>query len=129
MVEDTSLNGELATARRLLDLLDQDGYGVDTAVWVVDEEGSGRLYLVPRQKGRSNLQDTVRVASTISAHKDELPARHDLRYSIVESKDPVIKAVRSAGVDRGRVRGLFKDGVYIDTAYVLRLRRDAERVA
>jgi hypothetical protein len=129
MVEDDSVNGELATARRLIDLLEEDGYSVDTAVWVVDEEGFGRLYLVPHQKGRSNLQDTIRVASTISAHKDELPARHDLRYSIVESKDPIIQAVRSAAVDRGRVRGLFKDGTYIDTAYVLRLGRDAEKVA
>lgn len=129
MAEDNSINGELATARRLIDLLEQDGYGVDTAVWVVDEDGSGRLYLVPHQKGRSDLQDTIRVASTMSAHKDELPARHDLRYSIVESKDPIIQAVRSAAIDRGRVRGLFKDGTYIDTAYVLRSRRDTEKVA
>lgn len=129
MVEDDSVNGELATARHLIDLLEQDGYGVDTAVWVVDEDGSGRLYLVPHQKGRTNLQDTIRVASTISEHKDELPARHDLRYSIVESRDPIIQVIQSAAIERGRVRGLFKDGTYIDTAYVLRSRLDAEKVA
>jgi hypothetical protein len=120
MVEDEFVSGELATARRLVDLLEQDGYGIDAAVWVVDDEGNGRLYIVPRRKGRSNLQDTILVARTISDHKDELPARHDLRYSIVESKDPIIQAVRSAAVTRGRVRGIFKDGTYIDSAYVLR---------
>jgi hypothetical protein len=120
MVEEDLVSGELTTAKRLVDFLEQDGYDIDAAVWVVDDEGSGRLYLVPRHKGRSNLQDTIRVASTISAHKDELPARHDLRYSIVESDDPIIQAVRSAAVTRGRIRGIFKDGTYIDTAYVLR---------
>jgi len=120
MVENDSVTAELATAKRLVDFLEQDGYRIDTAVWVVDDEGSGRLYLVPHQVGRSNLQETIRVASTISAHKDELPARHDLRYSIVDSKNPIVQAVRSAAVTRGRVRGIFKDGTYIDTAYVLR---------
>ena len=120
MVENDSVTAEFATARRLIDFLEQDGYRIDNAVWVVDDEGNGRLYLVPHQAGHSNLQETIRVASTISAHKDELPARHDLRYSIVDSKNPIIQAVKSASGTRGRVRGIFKDGTYIDTAYVLR---------
>jgi hypothetical protein len=120
MVESDVVTGELATARRLVDLLERDGYGLDSAVWVVDDEGQGRLYLVPRKKGESHLKETIRVAYTITAHKDELPDRHDLRYSIVESSDPVIQAVRSATGTTGKLRGIYKDGTYIDTAYVLR---------
>lgn len=120
MVENDSMTAELATAKRLVEFLEQDGYKIDIAVWVVDEEGNGRLYLVPDQVGSSNLKEMIRVASTISAHKDELPARLDLRYSVVDSKDPVIQAVKSVRIPRGRVRGIFKDGTYIDTAYILR---------
>lgn len=120
MVEDEIVNGELATAIRLVDLLDQDGFAVEAAVWVLDEEGGGRLYLVHRQKSRSNLQDTIRVARTISEHKEELPARHDVRYSIVDAQNPIIQAVQSTAVTRGRVRGVFKDGTYVGNAYVLR---------
>jgi hypothetical protein len=120
MVENDSMTAELATVKRLVEFLEQDGYRIDTAVWVVDEEGSGRLYLVPHRAGDSNLKEMIRVASTISAHKDELPARHDLRYSVVDAKDPVIQAIKSVRTPRGKVRGIFKDGTYIDTAYVLR---------
>jgi hypothetical protein len=120
MVENDYMREELATAKRLVDLLEQDGYGLESAVWVVDEEGSGRLYLVPRKKGGSDLHETIRVAHTISAHKEELPARNDLRYSIVESQNPVIQAIRSATRRPGMVRGIFKNGTYIDTAYILR---------
>jgi hypothetical protein len=118
--ESDSMTAELTTAKRLVEFLEQDGYKIDTAVWVVDEEGSGRLYLVPQQIGASHLKEMIRVASTISVHKDELPARLDLRYSVVDSKDPVIQAIKSLRAPRGRVRGIFKDGTYIDTAYVLR---------
>jgi hypothetical protein len=110
MVEDAIVNSELATAVRLVDLLDQDGFAVEAAVWVIDDEGSGWLYLLPRQKSRSNLEDTIRVARTMSDHKEELPARHDVRYSIVDAQNPIIQAVQSAAVTRGRVRGVFKAG-------------------
>ncbi len=120
MVESDAVIGELATARRLVELLEQDGYGLESAMLVVDDEGQGRLYLVPRKRSGSNLEETVRVAYTISAHKDELPGRHDLRYSIVAPDDPVIQAVRSASATAGQVRGIYKDGTYVDTAYVLR---------
>jgi hypothetical protein len=120
MAENDVVTGKLATARRLVDLLEDDGYKIDLAAWVVDEDGNGRLYLVPHDQGVSQLKETIRVARTISAHKDELPGRHDLRYSIVESKDPVIKAIRSARRTGGRLSGIFKDGTYIETAYVLR---------
>jgi len=118
MAENDFVTGELATAKRLVDLLERDGFGIEAA-WVIDDEGSGRHYLVPREKGKSDLQETIRVAQTISAHKDELPARYDVRYSIVEANDPIIQAVKSAA-SVGEVRGIFKDGTYIDTAYVLR---------
>jgi hypothetical protein len=120
MVENDVVSGELATARRLVDLLERDGYKIDVAAWVVDEDGNGRLYLVPHERGDSELKETIRIAYTISAHKDELPGRHDLRYSIVEPKDPLIKAISSARRTGGKLSGLFKDGTYIETAYVLR---------
>jgi hypothetical protein len=112
--------GELTTASRLVDFLEDDGYKIDLAAWVVDEDGNGRLYLVPSEQGASQLKETIRVAHTISAHKDELPGRHDLRYSIVESKDPMVQAIRSARRTSGKLSGIFKDGTYIETAYVLR---------
>jgi hypothetical protein len=120
MVENGVVGGELSTARRLVDLLELDGYKIDLAAWVVDDEGNGRLYLVPREQGPSKLKETIRVAHTISAHKDELPGRHDLRYSVVDRKDPLIKAISSARTTGGKLSGLFKDGTYIETAYVLR---------
>jgi hypothetical protein len=115
--------GEIETARRVVELLEKDGFGLDAAVWATDGEGRGRLYLVPSNLGdndRDELRQTVRVAYTISAHKEELPDRHDLKYSIVGSKHPVIQAVRSVPAAGGKLQGLYGDGTYIDTAYVLR---------
>lgn len=50
MAENDVVSGELATARRLVDLLEDDGYKIDVAAWVVDEEGHGQLYLVPHER-------------------------------------------------------------------------------
>lgn len=120
MAESETVVGELATARRLVELLEEDGFKLDFAVWAKDDEEEGRLYLVPHKLGELKLKQSIRVATTISKHKDELPDRHDLRYSIVTSDDPVILAVRSATPVAGRVRGVYRQGTYIDTAYVFR---------
>jgi len=120
MAERETLSEELETARRLVDLLEQDGFRLDFAVWAKDDEEDGRLYLVPRDREETKLKQTIRVATTISTHKDELPGRHDLRYSIVTPNDPVIRAVRSATPIAGKVRGIYRQGTYIDTAYVFR---------
>jgi len=117
MAEKTIVTGEVATARRLVELLEQDGFRLDVAVWTTDDE-EGRLYLVPRDRSESKLKQSIRVATTISKHKDELPDRHDLRYSIVTSESPVIRAIRSA--TPVAVRGVYEKGTYIDTAYVFR---------
>jgi hypothetical protein len=120
MAEKTIVTGEVATARRLVELLEQDGFRLDVAVWATDDEEEGRLYLVPRDRSESKLKQSIRVATTISKHKDELPDRHDLRYSIVTSENPVIRAIRSATPVAGKVRGVYEKGTYIDTAYVFR---------
>lgn len=120
MAESKAVTGELATASRLVDLLEQGGFGLEAAVWVVDDEGHGRLYLVPSDRNESDLRQTIRVAQTMSENKDELPDRHDLRYSIVDSHHPVIQAVRSVSTATGKLQGIYKNGTYIDTAYVLR---------
>ncbi len=120
MVESEAVTGELATARRLVELLEQDGFKLDFAIWAKDDEEEGRLYLVPHERGESKLKQSIRVATTISKHKDELPDRHDLRYSIVTAEDPMIRAVRSATPIGGKVRGVYRQGTYIDTAYVFR---------
>ncbi len=120
MAESTVVTGELATARRLVELLEQDGFRLDAAVWVVDDEGRGRLYLVPHDRNESELKQTIRVAHTISQHKDKLPDRHDLLYSIVAPDHPVIQAVRSVSPGTGKIQGIYNNGTYIDTAYVLR---------
>jgi hypothetical protein len=44
----------LLTARRLVDFLEQDGFDLETAAWVLDDEGRGRLYLVPRERSAAN---------------------------------------------------------------------------
>lgn len=122
MVAGATVTGEVETARRLVDLLEKDGFQLDVAVWAADSEGRGRLYLVPTEQDssdRDELRQTVRVAYTMSAHKDELPDRHELKYSIVGPQHPVIQAVRSASTG-GKLQGLYGDGTYIDTAYVLR---------
>lgn len=120
MVESEAVTGELATARRLVELLEQDGFKLDFAIWAKDDEEEGRLYLVPHERGESKLKQSIRVAATISKHKDELPDRHDLRYSIVTAEDPMIRAVRSAASVAGKVQGVYRQGIYIDTAYVFR---------
>jgi hypothetical protein len=120
MAERATVTGELATARRLVELLEQDGFKLDVAVWAKDDEDEGRLYLVPHNRDESKLKQSIRVATTISKHKDELPDRHDLRYSIVTSDHPVIRAVQSATPVAGKVQGVYEEGTYIDTAYVFR---------
>ena len=120
MAEGGVVSQELATARRLIDLLEQDGFKLDFAVWARDDENEGRLFLVPGNHDESKLKQSIRVATTISAHKEELPNRHDLRYSIVTSDAPVFRAVRSATPVAGEVHGVYREGTYIDTAYVLR---------
>jgi hypothetical protein len=108
------------TAQRLVDFLEQDGFDIEMAVWALDDESQGRLYLVPRDRSEGKLKQTIRVAHTISDHKEELPGRHDLRYSVVEPDNPVVQAVRSASSSGGRVRGAYSNGTYVDEAYVLR---------
>jgi hypothetical protein len=120
MAENEAVTGELATARRLVEFLEQDGIKLDFAIWAKDEEGEGRLYLVPHERKETKLRQSIRVAATMSKHKAELPDRHDLRYSIVTSDDPVIRAVRSATPVAGKVHGVYGQGTYIDTAYVFR---------
>lgn len=120
MAGSTIVSGELPTARRLVDLLERDGFKLDFAVWTTDEEDHGRLFLVPQDRSESKLKQSIRVATTISSHKEELPNRHDLRYSIVTSDDPVIRAVRSATPVGGEIHGVYREGTYIDTACVLR---------
>jgi hypothetical protein len=123
MAAETVVTGQIETAKRLVDLLEKDGFQLDGAVWAADSDGHGRLYLVPSDldnNNRDELRQTVRVAYTISAHREELPDRHDLKYSIVSSKHPVIQAVRSASAATGKLQGLYNDGTYIETAYVLR---------
>ena len=115
-----AVSGVFETARRLVDLLEQDGFGVNAAVWALDDEGDGRLYIVPSDPTEGELKQSVRVAYTISRHRDELPDQYDLRYSIVRADNPVIKAVISAGARDGHVRGAYSDGTYVDEAYVLR---------
>jgi hypothetical protein len=120
VVETATVTGGLATAKRLIELLEQDRFLLDAAVWVPNEEGYGRVYLVPRDRSESHLKQMIRVAETISHHKDELPDRHELRYSVVEPDDPVIKAVTAVSRSPGKVQGVYRDGTYIDTAYLLR---------
>lgn len=123
MVESPIVTGELETARQLVQFLEHDGFQLEAAVWAADSEGRGRLYLVPANyddHDRTELRETVRVAYTISKHKEDLPDRHDLRYSIVSLRHPVLQAVRSASAATGKLQGLYSDGTYIDTAYVLR---------
>lgn len=118
MVESSTVAGEVATARRLVELLEQDGFKLDFAAWAKDNEEDGRLYLVPHERSESKLKQSIRVATTISRHKDELPGRHELRYSVVTSENPVIRAIRSASPVGGKVGGIYRQGTYVDTAYV-----------
>ena len=120
MVTQQTLNGVFDTARRLVDFLEQDGFDIETAVWALDEEGRGRLYLVSRDRSAGKLKQTTRVAETISRHRDELPERHDLRYSVVNRDNAIIQAVRSVHSPDGRIRGAYSNGTYVEEAYVLR---------
>ena len=120
MVAQQTLNGVFDTARRLVDFLEQDGFDIETAVWALDDEGRGRLYLVPRDRSADELKQMISVAETISRHRDELPDRHDLRYSVVDPDNGVVQAVRSVRSPDGRIRGAYSNGTYVDEAYVLR---------
>lgn len=120
MVTLQTLASVFDTARRLVDLLEQDGFALDAAIWTLDEEGRGRLYLVPHDLTEGTLKQTIRVAQTVSKYRDELPERHDLLYSVVRPENPVVRAVKSVVASDGRVRGAFSDGTYVDEAYVFR---------
>ncbi|WP_322517718.1 hypothetical protein SR870_09485 [Rhodopseudomonas palustris] len=120
MVAQQAVAEEFETARHLLDLLERDGFLVETAIWALDDEGRGRLYIVPLDRGGDTLDETIRVAQTIVDHRDELPGRHDLRYSVVKRDNPIVQAVKSVSSPDGRVRGAYRNGTYVDEAYVLR---------
>ena len=120
MVTLQTLSGIFETARRLVDFLEQDGFDIETAAWVLDDEGRGRLYIVPRERSAGKLQQMKRVAETMSRHRDELPERHDLRYSVVNPDAPIVQAVTSVRSPDGRIRGAYSNGVYVDEAYVFR---------
>ena len=120
MVALQTLASVFETARRLVDFLEQDGFALETAAWVVDEEERGRLYLVPSDRTDGKMKLMMRVAETVSKHKDDLPERHDLRYSVVNPDNAIVQAVRSATSPDGRVRGAYSNGTYVDEAYVLR---------
>lgn len=120
MVTQQSLADVFGTARRLVDLLDSDGFKLDAAVWVLNEEGAGRLYLVPSDQSEGQLNQTKRVAHVISAHKDELPERHDLHYTLTRPDNGIVRAVISAGQPGRRIKGAYSNGTYIDEAYILR---------
>jgi hypothetical protein len=120
MAESATVTGEVATARRLVELLEQDGFKLDFAAWAKDKEEEGRLYLVPHGGNESKLRQSIRVATIISKHKDQLPGRHDLRYSVVTFENPVIRAIRSASPVAGKVGGVYRQGTYVDAAYVFR---------
>ena len=120
MVTQQTVSGVFDTARRLVDFLEQDGFHIEAAVWVLDEEGRGRLYLVPRDKSEGELKQTIRVAETVARHREQLPEWHDVLYSVVKSNDKVVQAVTSVRSPDGRVRGAYSNGIYVDEAYVLR---------
>jgi hypothetical protein len=120
VVAQQAVVGEFETAQRLLALLEQDGFAIEVAVWALDDEGRGRLYIVPKDRSDSSLRQTIEVATTIVNHKDELPGRHDLRYSLVRNDNPIVQAVRSVSSPDGRVRGAYSNGTYVDEAYILR---------
>ena len=120
MAESETVIGEFATAKRLVELLEDDGVQLDAAIWIPAEEGQGRLYLVPRERSGGILDRTLRVAHTIARHRDELPDAHELRYSAVNLDDPIVRAVLSSSGASGRVRGVYNNGTYVDTAYIFR---------
>ncbi|UYO38506.1 hypothetical protein KQX62_17530 [Rhodopseudomonas palustris] len=119
MAAQQAIAAEFETAHKLIEFLERDGFPVEAAVWVIDEEGRGRLYIVPRSKARDILRATIRVAETIVNHSDELPGRQDLRYTVVKPDNPIVQAVRSVSSPDGRVRGVYRNGTYVDEAYVL----------
>jgi Ni,Fe-hydrogenase III component G len=94
MAESTTMTDDLAMAERLVGFLEQDGFGLEAAVWTTDEDDRWRLLLVPRDRSDDKLRQMIKVAYTISTHRDELPGRHRLSYSVVDPDEPVIKAIR-----------------------------------
>ena len=120
MVTQQTVSGVFDTARRLVDFLEEDGFGLEAAVWVLDEEGRGRLYLVPHDQSQGELKQTIRVAETVARHREQLPERHDLLYSVVKPDNDVVQAVTSVRAPDGRVRGAYSNGTYVEEAYVFR---------
>jgi len=119
MVTWPPLASEFETAKKLVDFLEDDGFKLQAAVFALNDEGRGRLYLVPVEQSSARLEQMVEVAHLISNHREELPGRHDLLYSVVKSDNPIVQAVMSAGPSDGPVRGVYEHGTYVDEAYVL----------
>ena len=120
MVTQQTVSGVFDTARRLVDFLEQDGFDIEVAAWVLDEEGRGRLYLVPHDTSEGELKQTIRVAETVGRHREQLPEWHDLLYSVVKPDNDVVQAVTSVRSPDGRIRGAYGNGTYVEEAYVFR---------
>ena len=120
MAATQTLISDFETAQRLVDFLEKDGFALQAAVYAMNDEGKGRLYLVPVDYATGTLDQMVQVSQTIANHRGALPGRYDLQFSVVRPDNAIVEAVTSAGSPDGHVRGVLKNGTYVDEAYVLR---------
>lgn len=118
------LDPGLATAERLVEILESSALKVVFAIWAPDDNENWRLYLVLDQAGESELKATIRVAYLIAENSDELPGRAALQYSTVDRQHFLVRAVQKAMATGSKppilLRGLYADGAFIDEAYVIR---------
>lgn len=118
---------DIAGGERALQILDRAGFKVNVALWLYSSEFEvWRLYIAsPVVDTEGPKEAYVRLLSAIRASDPDLTAA--ITITLVSPRDPLMRALRrtfgtAASVHGMRLGGNVIDGMFIEQAYVYRIR-------
>jgi hypothetical protein len=125
VVEDLLVNGDLDSAARLIDLLDQEGLRVRGAMWLYESDAERWRFTIcfnePREHPISFYRDMARVTN---AHQEIDTLSLD-RVSVVAYDGSIFSKLRGVievgGTSRVRMTHNRINGVYLEDAIIYRL--------
>ncbi|MGH2583347.1 MAG: hypothetical protein ACRDJE_00360 [Dehalococcoidia bacterium] len=127
MVTTALVDEKIRGGQRLLEVLDKNKIQVDVALWLLDPNSeSWRLVLASRQLENLGPGQAYRAIQSILRSSD-IPGVELREISVRPPSSQLIKALRatiSSGRDATRMHlsGNIINGVYIDDAYIYRVR-------
>ncbi len=123
----TLVDVDIAGGERALQILDRAGFKVSLALWLYSSEFEAwRLYIAsPVVDTEGPKKAYVRLLSAIRASDPDLTTA--ITITLVSPKDPLMRALRrtfgtTASVHGMRLGGNVIDGMFVEQAYVYRVR-------